>query len=273
MELMSIFHFFLQCLLSNNTHHTECKIGLFPDVGGTWWIPRLKLYEQWQNNKHVVVGGVGNYLALTGSILKAEDLLYAGIATHYIKSNQLDELKRALVDATKKEEDDNKEVVGDDCAASVLMSFHDLGIDTESSFLSKNRQDIDYAFDGKDTIEEIIASLESMGSDSEFGQSTLKTLRQMSPTSLKVTLEGLKRGAKVQSIGEALQMEYRMSQAFMREGSDFYEGIRAALVDKDGKPKWNPTSLKDVTEEMVESYFDELGENELCFTDKQTAKL
>ena len=219
-----------------------------------------------------MVGGVGNYLALTGSILKAEDLLYAGIATHYVKSNQLDELKQALIDATNKKDDDKVEV-GDDCAASVLMSFHDLGIDTESSFLSKNRQDIDYAFDGKDTIEEIIASLESMGSDSKFGTSTLETLRQMSPTSLKVTLEGLKRGAKVQSIGEALQMEYRMSQAFMKDGSDFYEGIRAALVDKDGKPKWNPTSLKEVTEEMVESYFDELGENELCFTDKQNAKL
>lgn len=218
-----------------------------------------------------MVGGVGNYLALTGSILKAEDLIYAGIATHYVKSNQLDELKLALVDATRKEDGD---IVGsDDCAASVLMSFQDLGIDTESSFLSKNRKDIDYAFDGKDTIEEIIASLESMGSNSDFGTSTLKTLQQMSPLSLKVTLEGLKRGAKVQSIGEALQMEYRMSQAFMKKGSDFYEGIRAALVDKDNKPKWNPTSLKEVTEEMVESYFDELGEAELCFTDKQNAKL
>ena len=267
MELSCQFFISFSNDYCQTTPHTECKIGLFPDVGGTWWIPRLKLYEQWQN-KHVV-GGVGNYLALTGSILKAEDLLYAGIATHYVKSNQLDELKQALVDATKKDDDE----VGDDCAASVLMSFHDLGIDTKSSFLSKNRQDIDYAFDGKDTMEEIIASLESMGSDSEFGTCTLKTLRQMSPTSLKVTLEGLKRGAKVQSIGEALQMEYRMSQAFMREGSDFYEGIRAALVDKDGKPKWNPTNLKDVTEEMVESYFDELGENELCFTDKQAAKL
>jgi len=245
----------------------ECKIGLFPDVGGTWWIPRLKLYSQWQNKS--VVGGVGNYLALTGARLKAEDLLYAGIATHYIKSDQLEELKGSLIHASKV---DDSSKLGD-CAVSVLMSFHDHTIDLEKSFLSQNRQEIDYAFDGKDSVEEIFTSLESMGSDSQFGQSTLKMLSQMSPTSLKVTLEGLKRGSKAQNIGEALQMEYRMSQASMREGSDFYEGIRAALVDKDGKPKWNPASLEEVTERIVASYFEELGDRELCLVGKESAKL
>eukprot|EP00985_Skeletonema_marinoi_P029592 scaffold28346_cov73-Skeletonema_marinoi.AAC.1 len=186
----------------------ETKIGLFPDVGGSWWIPRLKLYSQWKS----------------------------GIATHYVKSEKLDDLKSALTESTTSTSDDPN----GDCVAGVLMSFHDHNVDTKSSFLSQNRADIDYAFDGKDTMEEIIDALESMGEDSQFGQSTLKTLKQMSPTSLKVTLEGLKRGAKLSSVGDALQMEYRMSQAFMREGSDFYEGIRAALVDKDGKPKWSP---------------------------------
>jgi len=228
----------------------------------------LKLYSQWQNKN--VVGGVGNYLALTGARLKAEDLMYAGIATHYVKSNQLEDMKRALVDASTAQDDTSN--LGD-CAASVLMSFHDHSIDLDASFLSQNRQDIDYAFDGKDSMEQILSSLESMGSDSQFGQSTLKTLQQMSPTSLKVTLEGLKRGARVPTIGEALKMEYRMSQAFMREGSDFYEGIRAALVDKDGNPKWSPASLEDVTETIVESYFEDLGANELCLVGKETAKL
>ena len=216
----------------------------------------MKLYEQWKNKN--VVGGVGNYLALTGSILKGDDLIYAGIATHYVKSNQLNELQSALVDASK----DNNDML-DDCAESVLKSF-DHSIDTGSSFLSQNRQDIDYSFDGKDSIEEIIEALESMGPNSQFGQSTLQTLSKMSPTSLKVTLEGLVRGARAQNIGEALQIEYRMSQAFMREGSDFYERIRAALVDKDGSPKWS-ARLEEVTQEMVESYFEELGERELTF--------
>ena len=237
-------------------------------MGGTWWIPRLKLYSQWQIKS--VVGGVGSYLALTGARLKAEDLIYAGIATHYVKSNKLEELKRALIGAT---EGDDSSKLGD-CAAGVLTSFNDDNIDLDSSFLCQHRQDIDYAFDGKESIEEILASLESIGSDSQFGQSTLKTLRQMSPTSLKVTLEGLKRGGKAQTIGEALQMEYRMSQAFMRKGSDFYEGIRATLVDKDGNPKWSPSNLDEVTEEIVESYFDELGDKELIFSEgKETAKL
>lgn len=226
----------------------------------------MKLYSKWQNKS--VVGGVGNYLALTGARLTAEDLMYAGIATHYVKSNQLEELKKALINASA--DDDDSSNFGD-CAASVLMSFHDQSIDLDASFLSKNRQEIDYAFDGKDSVEDIIASLEDMG-DSQFGQSTLKTLEQMSPTSLKVTLEGLKRGARAQSIGEALQMEYRMSQAFMRDGSDFYEGIRAALVDKCGNPKWSPSSLKEVTNEIVDSYFEALGDNELSFAE-QSAKL
>jgi enoyl-CoA hydratase/carnithine racemase len=245
----------------------ETKIGLFPDVGGTWWIPRLKLYSQWKSG---LVGGVGNYLALTGNRLTAEDLIYAGIATHYVKSENLEALKSALAESTTSASADDP---NGDCVASVLMSFHDHNVDTKSSFLSKNRADIDYAFDGKDTMEEIIDALESMGEDSQFGQSTLATLNQMSPTSLKVTLEGLKRGAKLSSVGEALQMEYRMSQAFMREGSDFYEGIRAALVDKDGKPKWSPSSLKEVTDDMVQSHFEHLGDNELNVNAIGSAKL
>mmetsp|Transcript_5766 Transcript_5766/g.9724 ORF Transcript_5766/g.9724 Transcript_5766/m.9724 type:complete len:393 (+) Transcript_5766:200-1378(+) len=244
----------------------ETKIGLFPDVGGSWWIPRLKLYSQWKSG---LVGGVGNYLALTGNRLAAEDLIYAGIATHYVKSEKLDDLKSALAESTTSTSDDPN----GDCVAGVLMSFHDHNVDTKSSFLSQNRADIDYAFDGKETMEEIIDALESMGEDSQFGQSTLNTLELMSPTSLKVTLEGLKRGAKLSSVGDALQMEYRMSQAFMREGSDFYEGIRAALVDKDGKPKWSPSSLEEVTDDIVQSYFEPLGDDELDVNAIGSAKL
>ena len=216
------------------------------------------------------MGGVSNYLALTGARLAAEDLIYAGIATHYVKSADLEDMKQALIDATKVDEGDSSAKFGD-CAASVLMSFHDHSINLDESFLSKNRQDIDYAFDGKDSVEEIIESLESM--DSEFGQSTLKTLKQLSPTSMKVTLEGMKRGAKVQSIGEALKLEYRVSQAFMREGSDFYEGIRAALVDKDGNPEWNPATLDEVTDAIVQSHFEHLGESELDLSDSASSKL
>eukprot|EP00804_Cyclotella_cryptica_P020778 CCRYP_016620-RA/>CCRYP_016620-RA protein AED:0.39 eAED:0.39 QI:0/-1/0/1/-1/1/1/0/397 len=255
------------------TEHTvfampECKIGLFPDVGGSWWIPRLKvLYKESRHAEDAaaaVVGGVGNYLALTGARLKADDLMYAGIATHYVKSERLGELRKALIEST--EGDD----VGD-CVAGVLMSFHDLSIDINGAFLSRNREEIDRAFHGKESVEDIVCALESM--DSQFATSTLEIMRQMSPTSLKVTLEGLKRGSRLDTIGECLAMEYRIVQACMKEGSDFYEGIRAALVDKDGEPKWSPSSLEDVSMEMVESYFQNLGEDELCFVEGEISKL
>ena len=250
----------------------ETKIGLFPDVGGTWWIPRLKLYDR--QRLEGGVGGVGNYLALTGARLKGDDLIYAGIATHYVKSERLEELKRALIESTTDDPHSGDSAARNalgDCVASVLMSFHDCSIDVDSSFLSKHRKEIDFAFHRKETVDDIFKALESMGSDSHFGRSTLETLKQMSPTSLKVTLEGLKRGAALNDIGEALDMEYRMSQAFMREGSDFYEGIRAALVDKCGKPKWNPSRLEEVTEEIVEEYFQGLGEKELCLSHRGAA--
>ena len=229
----------------------ECKIGLFPDVGGSWWIPRLnKLYQE-----NDVVGGIGNYLALTGARLKAEDLLYSGIATHYIKSDRFGELKQALIEST------TSDAATNDCVASVLMSFHDLTIDTESAFLSKNRNEIDEAFLGKQSVEEIVFKLQNM--NTPFAKTTLDTLGLMSPTSLKVTLEGLKRALKFSHVGESLAMEYRIVQACMKKKSDFYEGIRAALVDKDGEPKWNPVRLEDVSDKVVEGYFADLGDDEL----------
>ncbi|KAL7518519.1 hypothetical protein ACHAWX_003339 [Stephanocyclus meneghinianus] len=242
----------------------ECKIGLFPDVGGSWWIPRLSGLYDGRSSRGGAVGGVGNYLALTGARLMADDLMYAGIATHYVKSERLGELKRALIESTE------IDGVGD-CVAGVLMSFHDRSIDVDASFLSRNRDEIDRAFHAKNCVEDIVCALENM--ESPFATSTLPTLRQMSPTSLKVTLEGLKRGSLLNNIGDCLAMEYRIVQAFMKEGSDFYEGIRAALVDKDGKPKWSPSSLEDVSMDIVESYFQNLGDNELCFEEGETSKL
>ena len=217
----------------------ETAIGLFPDVGGMFWLPRCK-------------GGLGPYIALTGARLKADDLLYAGIATHYVASDDLDDLKEALIDATTTEGSN---------VGSVLLSFHK-EIPTNESFLAKHRTEIDYAFEDKTSMEQIIEQL-SQKTDSEFCKKTLSTLHRMSPTSLKVTLEGLKRGKSLPSIKEVLEMEYRMAQAFMRDGSDFYEGVRAQLVDKDKNPQWNPKTLAEVSNETVETYFQHLGDNEL----------
>jgi enoyl-CoA hydratase/carnithine racemase len=217
----------------------ETGIGLFPDVGSMYWMPKL-LSE-----------GVAVYLALTGKRLKAPDLLYTGMATHYIPSKRLEDLERALVLSAGKK--DNRSFV-----PPVLMSFHEMPPDDpRQSMLAKQHKVIDNVFgvlsDPQSRVEDIVDSLEKL--DTDFGRETLATLDKMSPTSLKITLEGLRRGSTMQTVGEDLRMEYRMAQACMRPGSDFYEGIRAVLVDKDNAPVWNPASLQDVTDEMVESYF------------------
>jgi enoyl-CoA hydratase/carnithine racemase len=225
----------------------ETGIGLFPDVGSMYWMPRL-LSE---------TSGMAAYLALTGKRLRAADLLYVGLATHYVPSLQLDDLERALVTATEKLK---PTATAETAVAPVLLSFHQTpATDPEQSDVAIQKENIRKVFgpvigNPQHTVETICEDLKQLEND--FGQETLETLAKVSPTSLKVTLEGLRRGSQATSIGEDLRMEFRMSQHFMKKGSDFREGIRAALVDKDGNPQWKPSKLEDVTKEMVNSYFE-----------------
>ena len=220
----------------------ETAIGLFPDVGSMYWMPRM------------LPMSMARYIALTGARLKAPDLLYAGLATHYIPSERFGDLKNALIQATQT-------LTLSDVVAPVLMSFHETPpTDPKESFLAKNRESIDAAFQTASNVEDIMQGLQEL--DNSFGRDTYATMESMSPTSMKVTFEGLKRGAELDTIGDVLQMEYRMSQGFMREGSDFYRGIRAVLVDKDGNPQWSPGTLEEVEDVMVEEYFAPLGEHE-----------
>ncbi|KAG7343857.1 enoyl-CoA hydratase [Nitzschia inconspicua] len=235
----------------------ECAIGLFPDVGSMWWMTRL------------LTRPVANWLALTGHRLYANDLVLTGLATHYIPSQNLEKLQTALVDATATKttttipipkigtscKDDNYAVV-----AQVLDSFHEQVV-MDDSFLAKHQTVIDHTF-AADSVESIIANLEQEGS--EFSQTTLTTLQKQSPTSLKLTLEGLNRATTLQTVGEDLQMEYRMAKTCVTgQGSDdFYEGVRAALIDKDFSPKWNPERLEDVSKELIDKYFAPLSDDE-----------
>jgi len=224
----------------------ETAIGLFPDVGGSYFLSRLP-------------GGLGQYLALTGARLRAADLLYSGIATHYIKQERLEELKTSVHD-----------LLQEDASAGEAQIAHVL--DTFSSepehgkrILSTNREPIDRCFASKESVEEILKALTSEGT--EWAGKTGLALSKMSPTSLKVTHRLLEKGGQLNDIGECLKMEFRVVQGFMRPRSDFYEGIRAILVEKDLKPAWNPKSLKDVSEDIVVgSFFKSLGEHELALT-------
>lgn len=217
----------------------ETAIGFFPDVGATYVLPRLE-------------GEIGLYMALTGVRLKAADALYAGLATHYMPSERIHELADAL--AASQWTGEPRSVV-----EKVLEGF---AADPGPGPLTAQREAIDRCF-GQERVEDIIAALEEEGSD--WAQETLSTLEKRSPTSLKLSFTALRRGARM-SFDDCMVMEYRISQACMA-GHDFYEGIRAVLVDKDQAPKWQPASLAEVSDEAIERYFQPLGERDFVFAD------
>ncbi len=199
----------------------ETRIGLFPDVGASHFLPRL-------------AGKLGLYLGLTGARLKAADALYAGVATHYVDSARLPELEEAL--AAK----------GADVGAALAGVTSDPG----PAPLVRHRAAIDGCFVGV-TVEGIIAALEDAGGD--WAATTLEALRAASPTSLKITAEELRRGARLE-FDACMSMEFRLSQACLAR-HDSYEGIRAAVIDKDNAPSWQPAALADVGAEMVAAHF------------------
>ncbi|KAK1903377.1 3-hydroxyisobutyryl-CoA hydrolase mitochondrial [Dissostichus eleginoides] len=218
----------------------ETAIGLFPDVGGGYFLPRLQ-------------GQLGLFLALTGFRLKGRDVQRAGVATHFVESEKIPELEKELVDLKSPSAED---------VSRVLDSYQNqsaLGAD-KPFVLEQHMSDIDRLFSSS-SVEGIVQNLKADGS--EFANTQAKTLSRMSPTSLKITYRQLQAGAAL-SLQDVLVMEYRLSQACMR-GSDFYEGVRSVLIDKDQNPKWNPSTLEEVSEESVEQCFSSLGEKDLTF--------
>ena len=243
----------------------ETGIGLFPDVGSLYWMPRLLAQHP----------GLAVYLALTGARLKAPDLVYCGLATHYVPSAQLPALEAALVKATTQQS--SSLASAESIVEPVLSAFHEKPpVEPQASSLAQNQQAIAAVFgpaldDKQYGVENICAALQQRNDD--FGRTTLETLATLSPTSLKVTLEGLRRGAAVATLGEDLVMEYRLAQHCMLPGSDFREGVRATLVDKDGKPQWNPSTLEAVTDEMVQAFFAPIAHEWEIPNDSHAAKL
>uniref|UniRef100_A0A8C6WML8 3-hydroxyisobutyryl-CoA hydrolase n=1 Tax=Neogobius melanostomus TaxID=47308 RepID=A0A8C6WML8_9GOBI len=214
----------------------ETGIGLFPDVGGGHFLPRLQ-------------GKLGLFLALTGFRLKGRDVHRAGVATHFVDSSKMADLEQELVKCPTVED-----------VSRVLDSYQNqssLGSDKPFT-LEKHLADIDRLFSA-DSVEQIVDNLRAEGS--EFTTKQAETLSRMSPTSLKMTFKQLQLGGAL-SLKDVLIMEYRMSQACMR-GHDFYEGVRAVLVDKDQSPRWSPSSLEQVSEQDVDSCFSSLGPKDL----------
>lgn len=211
----------------------ETGIGLFPDVGGGWFLPRCP-------------GELGTYYALTGARAKAADALALGYATHYVPSDRLPSLTDALAASNWADAR---------TAETILAGFV---ADAGRPAILDDKPAIDRCF-AHDRVEDILAALKADGSAWAAGM--LERLSGLSPTSMKVSLRQLRLG-RTMSYDRIVTMEYRLSQACMI-GRDFYEGIRAVLVDKDKTPRWQPASLDDVSDDMVASYFEPLGSRDL----------
>jgi enoyl-CoA hydratase len=206
----------------------EVGIGFFPDVGGTWVLPRMP-HE------------IGTWCALTGERLKTADAVAAGIATHHVKSERFAELLDALcrnvsVDAT-------------------LAAFAEPA--TEGPVMAR-RGALARLF-AAGAVEDILKALEAAGDD--WAQATAATMRTKSPTSLKLALAQVRRG-KAWSFEECMQAELRIVSRIVH-GHDFYEGVRAVIVEKDNTPRWQPASLAEVSGADIEKHFAALGADEL----------
>ena len=200
----------------------ETGIGLFPDVGGGWFLPRLP-------------GQTGVWLALTGARLKAADTVFLGIHSHYLPEDALDAFRAILaVDP-----------------AHPVDVADGLETDPGEAPIEPHLADIDRLF-AHDTVEAIFSALEADGSD--WALSQLAILKTKSPQSLKVTLRQLRLGATLPSFADNMAMEYRLGGRVVRT-HDFQEGVRAVVVDKDNRPNWSPADLSGVTDADLDALF------------------
>jgi enoyl-CoA hydratase/carnithine racemase len=205
----------------------EVNIGLFPDVGGSYFLSHAP-------------GKLGDYLALTGSSIGAADALYVGLADVFIPSAQLPAL-RALIDATP----------GADLAAEIEAFATGFAGQAGPSELAAHVGAIDAHF-GAPSVLDTMASLANDASP--FAQQALRAMRQRSPLMMCVTHEMLARGAQM-DVADCLRMERSLVRRTFEHG-EVLEGVRALVIDKDNRPAWNPPTLEAVTPAMIARFFE-----------------
>jgi len=212
----------------------EVGIGFFPDVGATWFLPRMP-------------GELGTYCALTGERFGIGDAVGSGIATHRVPSTRFAALLEGLS--------------GTVSVDAVLAAFAE---PAEQGPIKQRKATIDRVFAG-DMVENILAALDREGAsgsgDAEWARKTSATMRAKSPLSLKLALAQVRRG-KTWDFETCMRMEFRIVSRVIH-GHDFYEGVRAVIVDKDNRPRWRPATLADVGEAEVERHFAPLRDAEL----------
>jgi enoyl-CoA hydratase len=196
----------------------ETAIGFFPDIGATFFLPRLP-------------GEIGTYLGLTGARMQGVDAVYAGLATHFTLRAELPALSRALAE---------------DGPAALGLHVAPLPAFT----LAPHRAAIDHCF-GADSVLGIVQRLESVGD--VWAAKTIDTLRTVSPSALCWTLAALRRGAAL-TLPQCQAAELALTRTTMRH-PDFAEGVRAMVVDKDRKPRWEPARIEDVDPAAIAGMF------------------
>ncbi len=210
----------------------EVGIGLFPDVGASFFLSRLP-------------GALGPYLALTGTTITASDALYAGLADRYLDQTGLSQLEPALLAASP----------GPEFGAELRQVVRDLATPPPgASTLAAHRAAIDTHFSAR-PVREIIASLrgEQSPEHRDWAQETLGILYSRSPTMLGVSLRQLERG-RTMTLADCFRMELDMVQECFVQG-DLREGIRATIIDKDKSPRWHPSDIDAVTDLQVDAFF------------------
>ena len=206
----------------------ETGIGLFPDVGGGWFLSRLP-------------GRVGQFLALTGARIDGADCLWAGLASHYLAASSLPEAKARII--------------GGEDPQRVLDS---LAVAAPASKLAGQAEQIARHF-AADRLEDVLASLAA--DPSEWAVKELASLTTKSPQACKVSLRQLADSAKLASFAENMAMEYRIGSRVLVL-PDFAEGVRAVIVDKDNAPKWQPATPEGVSDETIDGIFAPLPSSE-----------
>ncbi|MFN7169200.1 MAG: enoyl-CoA hydratase/isomerase family protein [Pannonibacter sp.] len=200
----------------------ETGIGFFPDVGGSYFLPRLK-------------SGIGLYCALSAARLKQADALYAGVLTHTVPSAAI----AALTDALSAAED-----------IEAVLAAH--VVDPGPAPLAAHTSEVEHIFT-QPTLAAVMAALEAATGD--FAEGARKAIASKSPTSVALSFEQLKRGASL-TFNACMRMEYRIVSEILKH-HDFYEGVRAVLIDKDNAPRWTPDRLELVDSAALGAYFEE----------------
>lgn len=229
----------------------ETTIGFFPDVGASFFLPRMN-------------GSIGTYLALTSERLKGANVFYSGVATHYLHSTSLPALESRLAELRFNDYDSIEQRLA---IIQATLEEYSTGLPYDEPILlgGKLRKAIDRCF-SKDNVVDIVAALKAeTGATQQWAEKTLETLHKRSPTAVNVALRQMRVG-RGWSIAETFRREHQIATHFMRH-PDFVEGVSALLMSKENPraPVWQPATLEDITNpgELVEPFFADITDAEV----------